>query len=156
MTKKTKPSALALTRKLRALERQCAALQSRLDAEPSYDSIMTAARRWHFTEVRSLASDALSRLTAQRETSPMTDREARDWLVVDIDQSTNGHESVIYIGQAGLLLAASDNDGAYESEYGGAISHVSARACCALRADVWEEIESRKAEWAHEEEEGES
>ncbi len=122
---------------------------------PEFDTIMSAARRWHLTEVNSIADEAIKELAAKRKKSPMTESEAREWLVEWVDQTTDGHEHVIYTGQATLLLAASSNDTAYEDESGEKPADSSAAACWALRADVWEALDHRSDEWEHDDDDEE-
>ena len=148
-----------LKRLATALSKECAEWRDRANAaehklaSPEFEDAMDLARRWHYTEVRSLADMAIEELTAVRAKSPMTESEARDWLTRWTDESTDGHNHVIYTGKAVLLLAASDNDGAYESELGESTADSSARAAIALRADVWELLESRTDEWERDDDE---
>lgn len=55
--------------------------------------------------------------------------------------------------QAVMLLAASNNDNAYADACGEAPKDSSVAACWALIADVWEHLEARRDEWAHDDEE---
>lgn len=148
-----------LKRVVTGLSKECAEWRDRASvaehklANPEFAEVMDLARRWHYTEVRSLADAAIEELAADRAKSPMTESEARDCLTRWVDQTTDGHSHVIYTGHAAMLLAASDNDGAYESETGQTTASYSVRAAVALRADVWQLLESRSEEWEYDDEE---
>lgn len=157
-----KRSLRSTTRKLGAAMRErdqaIAERDAARDVAPDFGAVMTAARRWHYSEVRSIADEAIDEVLKERDAAHkagnrMTSDEARDWLTTWVDETIDGHQHVIYTGQAVMLLAASDNDDAYESEIGESTDDASARACCALRADVWEHLEARSDEWAFDDEE---
>lgn len=115
------------------------------DNTPDFDDVMRLARRWHYSEVRSLADEAIKECLKACATDD-SDHARREWLTTWVDETTDGHSHVIYTGQASMLLAASDNEDAWE-ELGDSMPDVSARACMALRADVWELLEARDDEW---------
>lgn len=117
--------------------------QIRDAAEVTFDDVMTAARRWYYTEIRSLADDAIARLKTEGKNA----RDAREWLTEDINQTTDGHAFVIYTAQAGMVCAASDCDSTYEDELGEKPPTVEAQACMAMRADIWQLLEARSDEW---------
>jgi hypothetical protein len=73
--------------------------------------------------------------------------DAREWLTEHVDGVTDDHNHVIYTGKAWMLCAASDNDDAYQEQMGEPPPTIEARACMALRADVWEMLEARSDEW---------
>lgn len=114
-------------------------------ANPSFDDVMSLARRWYYSKVRILTDDAIKR--CRSECKPDTEKQAREWLTEDVDQTTDGHECVIYTAKAGMVCAASDNDGAYEDSVGEKPPTIEAQACMAMRADVWELLEARSSEW---------
>lgn len=119
---------------------------------PSFDEVMSLARSWYYDEIRSLAEDAVERCNAHKF---QTEDEAREWLQTDIDETTDGHEYVIYTAKAGMVCTASDNDGAYEESTGEPAPTVEAKACFAMRADIWQLLEARSDEWVPTEEEEE-
>lgn len=88
-------------------------------------------------------------MSGHQERIPGEDREEylREW----VDQTTDGHEFVIYTHKARLVLVATDNPDAY-SELGSETQTPETMACCALRADVWELLEARRDEWEGEDE----
>lgn len=157
--KTSKPTVESLTRALRRAERdRDAAIAAQVEAtraieSPEFDLVMSMARRWHYAEVRSLEDSAIEALAAERKRQTMRADEARDWLSTWLDETIDGHQHVILTGQAVMLLAASDNDDAYESEHGETTGDASARAYSALRADVWEMLEARSDEWERDDEE---
>lgn len=114
---------------------------------------MSMARRWHYDEVRSLADSAIEALTTERKREAMTANDARKWLDGWLNETIDGHEHVIYTGQAVMLLAASDNDDAYEVEHGVPTGDASQRAYAALNADVWRLLNERSDEWKRDDEE---
>ncbi len=159
--KAKKPTILSLTRALRRAERErdeAIAVQveaTRALESPEFDQIMRTARRWHFDEVRSLADSAIEALATVRKRETMTADEAMEWLDTWLHQTIDGHEHVIYTAQAVMLLAASDNDGAYEEEYGESTEDASKRAYAALNTDVWKLLRARSDEWEHDDEDPE-
>jgi hypothetical protein len=116
------------------------------DNVPDFSDVMSIARKWLYTEIRSIAEEAIKELKSQTPALE-TDDECREWLVEWVDETTDGHQFVIHTAQAGMVLAASDNDNAYEDETGETGASVEAKACCAMRADVWELLEARSDEW---------
>jgi hypothetical protein len=116
------------------------------DTTPTYDDVMRAARSWYYAEIRSCADEAIKECLQECAADDSTDTR-REWLEEWVDQTTDSHEYVIYTGKAGMVLAASDNDSAYEDEIGEQ-GTVEARACFAMRADIWEILCARQEEWA--------
>lgn len=114
------------------------------DTTPEFEAVMDLARRWYYGEIRSIADEAI-RLCASEASGDADDR--REWLTQWVDQTTDGHEYVIYTAKAGMALAASDCDTAYEDQTGEAGGTVEVRACYAMRADVWALLEAREDEW---------
>src|ERR1700690_533332 len=86
------------------------------DKIPEFGDVMNAARRWYYSEIRSLADEAIKECLKEAKGDDTDGR--REWLTTWIDETTDGHEYVIYTAKAGMVCAASDNDGAYESEIG--------------------------------------
>lgn len=118
------------------------------DPVPDFEEIMRMARRWHFTEVRSIATEAIRELADhERRDGVLDEDDRREWLTTWIDETTDGHSHVIYTAQAAMLLAASDNEDAYQDDASEETPDVSTRACYALRADVWQLIEACEDEW---------
>lgn len=88
-----------------------------------------------------------------RERSPGTN--PREFLTEWVDQTTDGHEFCIYTYQAQLAIATSSNSEAWTDLDSENRPDDSARACLALRADVWEGLEARREEWEIEDPEDE-
>jgi hypothetical protein len=154
-TTKGKPTILSLTRALRRTEREKArvsagwiAERAKLDS-PEFRFVSEIAQRWHYSEVRSIAHEAIKDLARTRGTIPMTEHKAREWLTERVNHEAQDHEHVIYPEQASVLLAASDNEEAYVEQGFGESADTSARARCALRADIWQLLEARSDEWEH-------
>lgn len=110
----------------------------------SFDSVMELARKWYYTEIRSLADDAIARALKEAHADEDT---RRTWLARDVEETTDDHAFIIYTAQAGMVCAASDNDGAYEDDIGENPPTIEAQACMAMRADVWQVIDARTDEW---------
>jgi hypothetical protein len=115
------------------------------DKIPDFGDVMNAARRWYYGEIRSLADEAIKECLEDAEDDDTDAR--REWLTTWIDETTDGHEYVIYTAKAGMVCVASDNDDAYESESGEKPPSVEAQACLAMRADVWQLLDARSDEW---------
>lgn len=114
------------------------------DKAPTFQDVMNAARRWYYSEIRSIADEAIKECLERHADDSTDDR--REALTEWVDETTDGHEFVIYTAQAGMVLAASDNDSAYEDEIG-ETGTVEARACMAMRRDVWDLLDAREDEW---------
>jgi hypothetical protein len=71
----------------------------------------------------------------------------REFLTEWVDETTDGHEFVIYTYKAKCVLLASDNEDAIDDLGMDGTHSVEARACFALRADVWAGLEARDDEW---------
>lgn len=159
--KTSKPTIASLTRALRRAERERDAAIEAQEASiralesPEFDQIMSMARRWHYDEVRSLVDSAIEELATERKREALTADDAREWLDRWLHQTIDGHEHVILTGQAVMLLAASDNDDAYEVEHGVPTADVSQRAFAALNADVWKLLCARSEEWERDDEDPE-
>lgn len=103
---------------------------------------LRAVRQWYWEEVRSVAEEARDEVKSGR----LADAEAlQEWLHETID----GHQFVIYIQQAQMVLLASDNQDAYAEDFGddegatkdGSINW-SLLAFCAMERDVAEQLGS--------------
>lgn len=77
-------------------------------------------------------------------------QDPRDFLTEWVDQTTDGHQFVIYTFQAQAVLLVSESDGAYEEETGGKPPSPEVAACYAMRRDVWEMLDARHDEWSPE------
>ena len=71
----------------------------------------------------------------------------REFLTDWVDQTTNGHEFVIYTFKAQAALLVSGNSGAWDDEGMGGTPSDEARACVAMCADMWEQLVRRSSEW---------
>lgn len=112
---------------------------------PSFHDVMTLARKWYYSEIRSIADEAIKHVLAEHSSD---DTDARREALVDwVDETTDGHEYVIYTAKAGMVCAASDNDVAYEDATGDKPPTVEVQACFAMRADVLELLDAREDEW---------
>jgi len=157
----SKPTIASLTRALRRAERERDAAIAAQEAStralesPEFDQIMNMARRWHYDEVRSLADSAIEELATARKREAMSAYDAKEWLERWLHETIDGHQHVILTGQAVMLLAASDNDGAYEAEHGVPTGDTSQRAFAALNADVLQLLHARSEEWEHDDEDPE-
>lgn len=110
------------------------------DKAPEFDEVMSLARRWYYTEIRSIAEEAIKTVLTSKPAPKYDGSERREYLVEWIDETTDNHEYVIYTAKAWMVLAASDNCDAYEDETGDQAMKidVGTRACFAMRADVGE------------------
>lgn len=115
------------------------------DKVPTFNDVMDAARRWYYSEIRDLAKEAIKECLKECADDDTDAR--REWITTWVDETTDGHEFVIYTAQAGMVLAASDHDSAYEDEIGDEGASVEARACMAMRADVWDYLNASEDEW---------
>jgi len=116
----------------------------------SFDDVMSLARRWYYTEIRSLADEAIRAVHADKPSSSYDENDRREFLTGWVDETTDAHSFVIYTAKAGMVLAASDCDSAYEDATGETGASVEVRACFAMRADVWALLEARSDEWSGE------
>lgn len=112
-----------------------------------YQQIYDAARRWHHDECISLADAAIAACN-EGSAADDSDETRRERMTEWLDETLDGHEHVIYTGQAQLVILASNNDDAYEDVLDGRepVSE-SQRAYFALQADVWEMLGRREDEW---------
>jgi hypothetical protein len=114
---------------------------------PDFDSVMSEARRWYYSEVRSIVDEAIAE--CRRDHADDSPRARREAITEWVDQTTDGHEYIIYTAKAWMVLAASDKCDAAEESMGeeARAMEIGARACWALRADVWDVLEARSDEW---------
>jgi hypothetical protein len=120
---------------------------------PDFDEVMRTARRWYYSEIRDLANEAIKECLSKRGCPDGDTDERREWIDNWVSETTDGHEFVIYTAKAGMALAASDCDTAYEDSQGdGEAATAEVRACYAMRADVWQLLEARSDEWEASEE----
>lgn len=117
---------------------------------------------WYHAEIRSIADELIATCRRERGIDPWpkwqtgnacdlrdaSEDAVREWVSERVDEDTDGHEYVIYTHKARLVLVASDNADSYDEEIGvdGSAS-VEAKACWAMRADVWEVLHAREDEW---------
>lgn len=106
---------------------------------PSYDDVRTTARRWYFEEIRSLSEDFLKRAT---EGQFGTGARAHEKLDENVHETLDGHEFVIYTGQAWAVCFASDNEDAYEDDFGGQPPNIEVQALRAMYRDLMEHLHS--------------
>lgn len=114
--------------------------------EPNLDRAFDEIRRWHYSEIRSIADEAIKECNAHHDATDDEDIR-REWLIEWVDETTDGHSHVIYTFKAKCVCLASDNEDAYEDEIGEKPPTVGAQACMAMRRDVWELLEARSDEW---------
>lgn len=104
--------------------------------EVTLDDVTAILNRWYYSEVESIADEAIK--------EHPEDEEARgEW----IHETCDGHNYVIYTYKAQLVLAVSENSDAYGDEFGtegivcddGSVNY-SALAYMALRRDVEEAV----------------
>lgn len=112
--------------------------------EPSLDRAFEEIRRWYYSEIRSIADAAIKELASQ---GCDDEYDACEWLTKWIDETTDGHNFVIYTFKARCVCLASDNEDAYYDEIGVAPSSVEAQAHSAMRRDVWDLLSAREDEW---------
>lgn len=122
------------------------------DTEVSFDAAVRAIRSWYYSEIRSIAEEAIKECNSHHDDSDDEDTR-REWLTEWVDETTDGHNYVIYTFKAKCVCLASDNEDAYADEIGLAPPTVEAQACMAMRRDVWELLEARSDEWNPEERE---
>jgi hypothetical protein len=111
-------------------------------ARMTLDEARRVLRADYYQEVASVADDLLQAL----KNGEVTDREgALDWLHETLDS----HRRVIYTAQAMEVVLVSDNDGAYDDNYGaegivedGQIQW-SRLAYAAMEADVFDNLRTR-------------
>lgn len=112
--------------------------------EPSLDRAFEEIRRWYYSEIRSIADEAIKELASQ---GCDDEDSVREWLTEWIDETTDGHNFVIYTFKAKCVCLASDNEDAYSDEIGESPPSVEAQACMAMRRDVWDLLGAREDEW---------
>lgn len=152
-----KPTILSLTRALRKVERERDALIEVRDKAPEFDDVMSVARKWHYTEIRDIVEGAIRAVN-----DPNRDRQDLDaraflggYLESQIDPARHLH--CIVPAMTGMVLACSDNAGAYEDEFGpDAEADDATRAAHAMRVDAWQLLEARSDEWEHHTDEGDA
>lgn len=110
-----------------------------------------AVKRGDFADVprSALASAKASYVEYRdRKTSERSDgTDPREFMEQWVDQTTDGHEFVIYTYQAQLVLATSSNSEAWRDLDSSNRPDDSACACLAMRADVWEKLEAWSEGW---------
>ena len=111
------------------------------EARMTVEDAHRVLRADYWSDVRGLAQDLKDRL----ERGEFTDR---DDFVEALDQDVDGHQRVIYTGQAIESLLYSDNDSAYAEDFGaegmleGDSVAWSRLAYAAFRADVVEHLDA--------------
>ena len=124
------------------LMRQAERLETFNMAQDDFTIGTDALRRWYWSEVRSLAREAVSE-------HPHDEEARREW----VDETCDAHEFLIYTYKAQAVLLASDSSDAYEEEFGAEEPWIvpkratdEVRAFWALRADVLDQIEAELPE----------
>jgi hypothetical protein len=108
----------------------------------SFEDAINALRTWHYSEVRSIADEAI------REMHDAKPDDRDEWLNDWLHETIDSHQHVIYTAMAKATLLASDNEDAYEQEIGSTDgSTIEGRAFCAIMADVREHLDARRDEW---------
>lgn len=115
------------------------------DVRSIYQDAVDEGRDSDAERILQEARDAGGTETHGRERDSGAD--PREFMTEWVDSVTDNHEYVIYTMQAKCLLLASDNESAYEDSMGESTDNISARACMALRADVWDVLNAREDEW---------
>lgn len=119
------------------------------DESPDFNDVMSLARRWYYSEIRDLVDEAI-KVVAKDHAKDSTD-DRREALTTWVDETTDGHEFVIYTAKAGMVCAASDCSDTYRDETGEENNPVvEIQACYAMRADIWQLLEARSDEWENE------
>jgi hypothetical protein len=102
-----------------------------------------ALRRDYWNDVCGLAKNILEEARTRYKAG---ETDLREWAIEYVDECVDGHERVIYTGQAIETVLYSDNDGAYVEDFGadglvedGQINW-SKLAWAALRRDVTEQL----------------
>lgn len=88
---------------------------------------------WYAAEIRELAEDYRKRIAAG-------EFDDVDALWENVDETTDGHEFVVYTYRAKCVCLVSDSSDAYESDIGEKPDTVEAQACYAMRADLHEAL----------------
>lgn len=117
--------------------------------ETTYEQVRSLAARWYFDEVRSVAAEIERKCKAREYDSS---EEAHD----DISQTIDGHEFIIYTGQAQLVCFASNHDDECEEETGEKPKSVEVQAYYAMKRDVYEAIDATLIDALDEEPDDES
>lgn len=130
-------------------------------SEISARTISSILSTWYYAEIRAITESIIRDVRVGRgidapkpreyvhdELHDAADNAVREWVMECVDARTDDHEYVIYTYKAKLVLVASEHADAYEEEIGGKAT-VEARACMAMRADVWEHLNAREDEWLH-------
>jgi hypothetical protein len=113
-----------------ALQRAIYALQEADDLDRASGKL----QRDYWDDVRGLAES----IEAEIATGEIT---CQDDLQERLHEDCDGAARVIYTHQAKLCLVFSDNDDAYEQEYGGEMPNWSQLAYCAFFRDVQERVD---------------
>jgi hypothetical protein len=101
----------------------------------SFNDAMGAIRKWYYSEVKEWADEFDKRI----EKGEFDDRED---FMERFDEETDSAGIIIYTQQAKGVLFASDNEDAYEEEFGEAAPTVEAAALMAFRRDIMEAMDS--------------
>lgn len=115
---------------------------------PTYDEIRNMARRWYYDEIKSIADEVERKCKAR-------DFDSSDEVHDYVQQTIDGHEFVIYTGQAMLACFASDHDDDYEEENGEKPPTVEVQAFYAIKRDVYETLDATVIDAVDEEPEDE-
>lgn len=116
------------------------------EQKPTLDQAFNMMRAWYHDEIRSLVDSAIEEAKTRHVDGD--DEDSRRERMTDwVDETTDGHEYVIYTFKAKCVCLASDNEDAYADEIGEAPPTVEAQACMAMRRDVWDLLEAREDEW---------
>lgn len=107
--------------------------------EITFDDALNALRNWYMTEVDQWADDFDARL------------QAREWATEEewqdaFSQETDGAACIIYTAQAKAVLLASDNEDAYQDEFGDPAPTVEAAALMAFQADIRQRMQEQWTE----------
>lgn len=116
-----------------------ATARSRRSSEPKpitdedVEDAVRVLRAHYYQEVRSYADDILAAVKSGEITN---DEQLRERITQDVD----GSARVIYTYKSRLGLLVSDNDDAYEEEFGEPTNDVAAQMSMAMQRDVSEAI----------------
>lgn len=101
--------------------------------EISFGRAFDALRQWYYNEVSEWAEGFDARIQKKEWADEESFRES-------FEQETDGAECIIYTAQAKAVLLASDNEDAYQEEFGEPSPTVEAAALMAFQRDILERM----------------
>lgn len=109
--------------------------------DPGFSGVIAVASAWYYSEIRAIAASLIAECAEEKPDDP------NEWMTEAVDRATDDHSYVIYTARARVVVAVSSNADNYEADYGERPETDESRASWAMRADVWEHLNTRTDEW---------